>query len=173
MFSSENHDLCVPKAAVQLQADSHTMSEELCRRVPEPLEDAAFKAQMLLCADAVRACNSSRRPCICRLHSSWSSFNIIVLQDFYGNMSQNIAMMTLFDTDRYYNEAASSTTIVAMSTSTPLIVEPGFAEVYSHIGAGGFLEAKNGDYAAAIAKVLQMTAEEWENLAMEVRCHCQ
>lgn len=91
-----------------------------------------------------------------------------IMQDFYGNMSQNIAMLTLFDTHRYYHEAASSTIIVAMSTATPLIVEPGFLDVYTFVDAGAVIVAENGDYAGAIQKMLHMSSEQWGDLAMEV-----
>ena len=92
-----------------------------------------------------------------------------VLQDFYGNMSENIAMLTLFDTHRYFHDAASSTIVVAMSIGLPLIVEPGFLEVYTFVDAGAVIVAEHGDYAGALDKLLKMTPEQWGNLAMEVR----
>ena len=83
-------------------------------------------------------------------------------------MSQNIAMLTLFDTHRYFHDAASSTIVVAMSVGLPLIVEPGFLDVYTFVDAGAVVVAEDGNYAAALDKVLAMNAEQWGNLAMEV-----
>lgn len=55
-----------------------------------------------------------------------------------------------------------------MSTATPLIVEPGFLEVYTFVDAGAVIVAENGDYATALDKILHMSPEQWGNLAMEV-----
>ena len=74
-------------------------------------------------------------------------------------------MLTLFDTHRYFHDAASSTIVVAMSVGLPLIVEPGFLDV---VDAGAVVVAEDGNYAAALDKVLAMNAEQWGNLAMEV-----
>ena len=81
-------------------------------------------------------------------------------------------MLTLFDTERYYRDAASSTILVAMSTGTPLIVEPGFLDVYTFVNNGAVVVADNGDYASAIDKVLHMNEQEWGDLAMEVGPRC-
>ena len=90
------------------------------------------------------------------------------VQDYYGNMSQNIAMLTLFDTHRYFHDPASSTSVVAMNVVLPLSVEPGFLDVYTFVDAGAVVVAEDGNYAAALDKVLAMNAEQWGNLAMEV-----
>ena len=83
-------------------------------------------------------------------------------------MSQNLAMLTLFNRTRYFHEAASSSIVVAINTGTPLIVESGFSEVYTFVGPAGIVVAEDGDYAGALAKILHMTPEQLGDLAMEV-----
>ncbi|KAK9799728.1 hypothetical protein WJX73_005028 [Symbiochloris irregularis] len=94
--------------------------------------------------------------------------NHLDFEPFYGNMSQNLAMLTLFDTKRYFHDAASSSVVVTINTGTPLIVEPGFLEVYTFVSAGSVVVAENRDYAGAIEKILNMSAAQWEELAMEM-----
>ena len=91
------------------------------------------------------------------------------LQEFYGNISaNNLALMTLFDTDRYFKEAASSTIATALSTATPLIVEGGFCNVYTFVHPCSVVEVQDGDYVSAIRAVLQMNPLQWSRTVAEV-----
>lgn len=97
--------------------------------------------------------------------------NAIALQEFYGNISSTLGVATLFiDVDRYLIEAASSTVATALSTGMPLIVEPGFLDVYVYVSARAVVVAKDRNFADAMESIMQMSQEQWSEMSMEVSC---
>ncbi len=91
-----------------------------------------------------------------------------VIQDYYHEIHNSLAMLTIFPGDRYYKDTASSTVATAICAQVPLVVTRKFLEVYTFVLPGAVVVADSTSHAIALQQILDMPSKEWSELALEV-----